>query len=287
MGASLDPYQKSGIKEIVFGRTTGGRDQNRDGVDESLRIVVSCLDYDGDVFKCPGNLRLELKGYDLAQRQRSLGEWNFANEELREHWRVSLLSQGYQFDLPWKIIPASSPVTLIAEFVSLDGRQFDIKKDIDVAPPPMPVGAFHPSLPMPEHEHTSVEPELSRLPKALVESVIDLELPEPTQYPTKPERPSRFSFSRILASLKGEKQVQSAQPLESVEAEPQGPALTSSQLPLRDQRKEYNAQSIQVADEPLKIQSLLPAEREHSLPPVQQLDLGKPAALLMAPVSVD
>lgn len=158
-------YTTSSISRISFGRLTGGRDANRDGFDEALLVVLACHDYDGDIFKCPGTLRLSVS----EPGKGVIGEWHFTNEQLRDAWRGTLVSQGYQFQLLWQRPPESSPVRLLAEFMTLEGRRFVLEKEITLSS--YPVNAV-----VSEKKSNSLAPR--SLPSTLAESVEHLNSPE-------------------------------------------------------------------------------------------------------------
>lgn len=114
---------------------TGGF--NRDGLpgDEGLSVLLLPADSTGDLVKLVGSVELEL--FDLAQPsgQQRLGHWQFAPDEVREHWHRGFLSAGYLFRVDWQQIPAATDLTLHARMSIPDGRNFDATTQIKVAPP--------------------------------------------------------------------------------------------------------------------------------------------------------
>ena len=50
---------KAAIKQIEFGRGTGGVDEDRNNNDELLQVVVEPKDTDGHTVKAPGTLHLQ------------------------------------------------------------------------------------------------------------------------------------------------------------------------------------------------------------------------------------
>lgn len=167
VNGSAVAYTTAAISRISFGLPTGGSDANRDGFDEALTVVVSCHDYDGDIFKCPGTLYL--RAFEVAGK-RTVGEWEFTNEELRDSWRSTLVSQGYQLVIPWQRPPESSPIKLIAEFVTLEGRRFVLEKEIPVSAHPINAVVAEPHAAslqtLPEMRTTAAKPRISSAPQA-------------------------------------------------------------------------------------------------------------------------
>lgn len=129
-------YKNVGISKISLGPATGGRDVDRDGKDDGLRVMVVPQDYDGDPLKAPGSITVEAQEILSSGEKRPLDSWAIDKDELRRSWRATLLGSGYQLDLPWKKIPGEKMLRVITHFLTLDGRTFHAEKDIAVSRTP-------------------------------------------------------------------------------------------------------------------------------------------------------
>lgn len=130
-------YKTEGIKFNML-LTTG---ENRDGApgDEGLSVLILPVDPHGDLVKLVGEIELEL--LELARDDgKQIGKWQFAIDEVREHWHRGFLSAGYLFHLDWQSVPQTPELTLHARMTAPDGRKFDattqLRINLDGSVPP-------------------------------------------------------------------------------------------------------------------------------------------------------
>ena len=137
-GVPLAPekvYHDTGLAEVkVSGLLSGVRDRDGDGLSESVQILVKTLDADGDVFKCPGDAEVELLVVADSGRQKSLGNWRFDQQTVRDSWRSTVLGNGYRLNIPLHLT-GSQKVLAIATFRSIAGRPFTASTTFTVDQP--------------------------------------------------------------------------------------------------------------------------------------------------------
>jgi hypothetical protein len=127
------------LKEIVLGRTTGGRDDDGLPGDEALHVVVEPRDPDGHAIKAPGALRVEAAQISPEGIKTPLCGWDVSPIELRRAWRSGFLTNGYDLCLPWKVLPSCPKVRVTVRLCAADGRVFETDKDLTVRVPHQPL----------------------------------------------------------------------------------------------------------------------------------------------------
>lgn len=125
-----DVYRRTAMSKVSLGPGTGGRDLDRDGANEGVQFTVVCRDYDGDSFKCPGEVEVQLLAYDDSGRQEAVGLWTFGPEELRPLWKSSMLGSGYQIIVPVALASTTDKWRFQVQFTTLDGRVFEDGRDV-------------------------------------------------------------------------------------------------------------------------------------------------------------
>lgn len=153
------------LKNIVLGRGTGGYDEDHCPGDEALQVIVEPKDPDGHAIKAPGSLHVIALEISPEGLKTPFSSWDIPPEQLRRHWRSGLFSTGYQLILPWKQLPTSPKIRVVAQFTVADGRVFETDKDLTIKLPLRPPGPILPvvpeeSLPPPR----PVEPEKPKEP---------------------------------------------------------------------------------------------------------------------------
>jgi hypothetical protein len=157
-GSKLTPEQAAqvfGVKRIVFGRGTGGFDNDGLPGDEALQVIIEPRDAADHTIKSPGALQIAVLEINFQGVKVPIGEWSVSPDELRKSWKQTLLSTGYVLRLPWKALPQSENVRIVARMILPDQRVYEADRDVKVrlspgrSSPPMPR-----ELPAPLHELT-------------------------------------------------------------------------------------------------------------------------------------
>lgn len=145
------------VTEIQLGRGTGGIDEDRCAGDEGLMVVVVPKDCEGHEVKAPGTLCVTALEVLPGGVKQPLSSWDVPPERLRSSWRSGFLSTGYFVELPWKAVPSSERLRVVARFTSIDGVVYEAEKDVNLRTPagpprpPVPYAVPGPptALPMP------------------------------------------------------------------------------------------------------------------------------------------
>lgn len=134
------------IKNVELGRGTGGIDEDRAPGDEGILVVLIPRDVDGSTVKTPGSLSVTAMQITPEGLKSPLSTWDVSISQLRGNWREGLLSTGYHVFLPWKCLPSTEKLRVIAQFRTADGILFEAEKDVTVrvALPPGPGRALPP-----------------------------------------------------------------------------------------------------------------------------------------------
>jgi hypothetical protein len=120
------------VKDIQLGRGTGGLDEDRIPGDEALQIVLVPRDVDGSPIKAPGSLRVTALEISSEGLKTPLSTWEVSADKLRPTWRNGLFASGYFVVLPWKTVPQSERLRVVAQFTPLDGPTFEAEKDVSI-----------------------------------------------------------------------------------------------------------------------------------------------------------
>lgn len=171
-------YRRESMSRVSLAMSTGIKDVDRDGSADSIQFTIVCHDYDGDVFKCPGQVDLELAAVQDSGVIKTVANWQMEPERLRSTWKASLISTGYQVIVPMPTLEQSKKWKGIVRFTTLDGRVFQDERTFEyrgatkanlTSPATLPPG---PNLPPAEPA-----PPAPLMPDALDETVIELPLP--------------------------------------------------------------------------------------------------------------
>lgn len=125
-------YRAESIKFNML--MTSGQDRDGQPGDEGLSVLLTPVDAHGDLVKLAGDIQLDLFDMTRPAEQQRLGQWNFALDEVREHWHKGFLSAGYLFQVDWQSPPTAAELTLHARMSVADGRQFDATTQVKVTP---------------------------------------------------------------------------------------------------------------------------------------------------------
>lgn len=123
------------VKDISFGRGTGGADEDGLPGDEGMVLVIVPKDEDGAAVKVPGRAVVAAWEVSPAGIKTPIGSWDVPADKLRRMWKSGLISTGYFVALPWQTIPTSDRVRVAVRLVTSDGRAYETDRDITVKPP--------------------------------------------------------------------------------------------------------------------------------------------------------
>lgn len=123
---------KAAIKQIEFGRGTGGVDEDRNNNDELLQVVLEPKDTDGHTVKAPGTLHLQ--AYEITPEgfKQPLSSWDISAEDLRKSYKSGLFQSGHIIVVPWKAIPTTEKLRLTAQLRLESGQAFEVEKEVKV-----------------------------------------------------------------------------------------------------------------------------------------------------------
>jgi hypothetical protein len=114
-----DPFKPVAIN---FNRLTGGYRGDGPG-DAGIRVVFAPEDGHGDVVKRSGALELDLYDLALEGKDQKIGHWEFTVDQLSRDWVSGMGINTYSLKLLWQNgLPKHRELTLLARFVTLDGR---------------------------------------------------------------------------------------------------------------------------------------------------------------------
>jgi hypothetical protein len=177
-------YRREAMSRVSLGMSTGVKDVDRNGIDDSVQFTIVCHDYDGDVFKCPGRVDLELAAVQESGVIKPVAHWEMEHERLRATWKASVLSSGYQVIVPMPTLEQSRRWKAIVRFTTLDGRVFQDERTFDyrggspnAKPTPSGAAPLPSALPPAPSALPEPTPPAPFTPDALDETVIELPLP--------------------------------------------------------------------------------------------------------------
>lgn len=173
-----DPFK---AVDIQFSRVTGGLNLNGKGGDEGLRVAFSPVDKNGDAVKRAGSLELDL--YDLAiqDTDKRIGHWEYTVEQVSRSWVSGFGTNAFAMELKWPKgqAPKHRDLTLLARFVTLDGRSLTATKNFKVELPPE-------TPETPEGEKPAAEPAKTAPEKPAVEKPFGAKPAAEKSAPAKP-----------------------------------------------------------------------------------------------------
>ena len=101
-------------------------DWNEDGKKDTLVVYVQPIDENGDKFKAPGAVEVELWNLNNSEEQALLHSWSVESEELKKKW-IALLVINYRltFDITEIVENFDEPLNVKITFTDyLSGRIF-------------------------------------------------------------------------------------------------------------------------------------------------------------------
>jgi hypothetical protein len=123
-----------GLRDIVFGRGTGGLDEDGVPGDEGIQVVVTPRDEDGSPVKAIGSMRIEALEVTPEGTKTPLAVWEVSALQLRRSWRAGLFSTGFHLKLGWQRPPTTERLRIVAQLAMPDGRVFEADRDITIRP---------------------------------------------------------------------------------------------------------------------------------------------------------
>ncbi len=133
------------VERVEFHKyMTGGLDTDGQPGDDAVAVLLVPQDQDGELLKVPGGVHIDL--FDMTQPadQQRIGSYDFSPQEVREAWYSGFFGSGFMLELPLIIPPQSPKVTLHAELLTSDGREFHTTGQFRVTPPEIANTAANP-----------------------------------------------------------------------------------------------------------------------------------------------
>lgn len=176
------------VRSLTLGRQTGGRDGDSTSGDTALQVVLEPRDAENQTVRVPASAIIHAIEVNNEGLKRKLSSWEIPQEELRRSWRNGLLSTGYILLLPWKVLPTTPKLRIIAVLQMDDGRVFEADRDITIRVPK----ALPSTLTMPPA--ATLAPPLAETPGAdslpLPKKELPLPLPPPAPVPSETKPPA-------------------------------------------------------------------------------------------------
>ncbi len=171
------------LKQITLGRLTGGVDEDPDCPgDEALQVLLEPRDQDDQSVKAPGSLHVEAFEVTPEGVKTPLSTWEVPARELRRKWESPVFGgSAYRVFLPWKTVPGTERLRVVARFTTPDGRTFEADRDVTLRLPEPPRRKRRPKPDAP----AAPAPD-SLTPHVCPEPEADEELPPPRVVPVAP-----------------------------------------------------------------------------------------------------
>jgi len=134
-GSPLSPEQAAqafGVSRIVLGRGTGGYDNDNLPGDEMIQVIIEPRDASDHTIKAPGTLQILVLEINFQGVKVPIGEWTIPPADLHKIWKQTLLSTGYTLRLPWKSLPQSENVRIVARLILPDQRVYEADRDVKI-----------------------------------------------------------------------------------------------------------------------------------------------------------
>ena len=123
------------VDRVKFGRFTRGCDEDKDGLDDGIKVYLVLNDRFADKIKAAGEVGIEL--WDLAadEGRRLIQKRRYGLSEVADHWLSGFMTDHYKFKLSWPKgkRPSHPNLTLKLNFKeAMTGNVFEIQKLITV-----------------------------------------------------------------------------------------------------------------------------------------------------------
>jgi len=125
------------VEQVKITKLTNLYDKDKDGKKEKLIVYLQPTDREGDVFKAPGAVDVELWNLEGEAAKAKIGDWQTKPEELRKLWFSAVMGTNYRltFDVAGKIKDEAEPLTVKVAFTDLlTGKVFKEQHMIEAQP---------------------------------------------------------------------------------------------------------------------------------------------------------
>ena len=125
------------IERVKITKLTNLYDKDKDGAKEKLIVYLQPTDREGDVFKAPGAVDVELWDLEGEAADAKVGDWQVGAEELRKLWFSAIMGANYRltFDVGGKVKDEAEPLTVKVAFTDLlTGKVFKEQHVIEPQP---------------------------------------------------------------------------------------------------------------------------------------------------------
>jgi hypothetical protein len=125
------------LERVTITKLTNLYDKDKDGKKEKLIVYLQPIDKDGDVFKAPGAVDVELWDLEGEAADAKIGDWQVGAEELRKLWFAAIMGTNYRltFDVGGKVKDEAEPLTVRVAFTDLlTGKVFKEQFVIEAQP---------------------------------------------------------------------------------------------------------------------------------------------------------
>jgi hypothetical protein len=121
---------------VINKRLTGGLDRDGHDGDEGILVVFEPRDAAGHLVKWPGKVSVVAMDPALEGPAARVARWDFASDEVPNHYLSTVFGRGLQFELPWPgNPPAHRELVLFVRFTTDDGRKITTDTKIEIRPP--------------------------------------------------------------------------------------------------------------------------------------------------------
>lgn len=109
------------LEQVKITKLTNLYDKDKDGKKEKLIVYLQPIDKEGDVFKAPGAVDVELWDLEGEAADAKIGDWQVGAEELRKLWFSAIMGANYRltFDVGGKVKDEAEPLTVKVAFSDL------------------------------------------------------------------------------------------------------------------------------------------------------------------------
>ncbi len=125
------------LSRIKLSKYTNLYDRNNDGKKDTLKVYIEPIDADGDLFKAPGRVQVQLWDLEPGREKPLLGQWQVEPWELSKLWFSALLGANYRltYDVREIVKDPAEPLTVKVAFTDiLSGKVF--KEQLQIQPRP-------------------------------------------------------------------------------------------------------------------------------------------------------
>lgn len=215
-GSPGKPVAVYPVRSLALGNQTGGHDSPSGLGDDGLQVIFIPRDAQSQPIQVPGDAMLQVLEISAEGHKRLLSSWYIDRDQIKASWKNGLLSQGYNVILPWKVLPGSEKLRLVAHFRLEDGRVFEADRDVSIR---LPKGAAVRAMPVVVSDPTPMPTPTPILPQPKT----ILTPPAPT--PPAPTPPAPVIPTRPMPTVDPVPVVPPTPPAPVKAKPPEGPSL--------------------------------------------------------------